>query len=64
MPSVHRDGRDRNAHSGLLPVGGHPDDFVSSANGVHAGTIAGDPQLESTTLQEIWWPIERSGRDH
>jgi exopolysaccharide biosynthesis polyprenyl glycosylphosphotransferase len=48
-----------------LAVVGQPDDLVAAAQRVSADTVAivGDPRLELTTLQEIAWRIERSGRD-
>jgi FlaA1/EpsC-like NDP-sugar epimerase len=51
--------------SGGLLVVGTPDDLVAAAERIRADTVAivGDPQLRTTTMQEIAWRIERSGRD-
>jgi exopolysaccharide biosynthesis polyprenyl glycosylphosphotransferase len=48
-----------------VPVVGRPDDLVAVAQNHDVDTvlIVGDPHLRETTLQEVAWRIERSGRD-
>ena len=50
---------------GRLLVVGRPDGLVDAAQRVKADTVAivGDPHLEDTTIQEVSWRMERSGRD-